>query len=134
MSSTLGTKILQIVPVLLENSSYIIPEKKLQSLLSHATQVLCSEDPSSIVYNSTLACYQQVHSQLFQFTRIRSWWRWANTLLPSAKNIPRTPPARSTTAFAKKLPKPSVRMSTALSTGILSRTCVRAFKTKMLLG
>ena len=69
-----------------------------------------------------------------QLTRIRSWWRWANTLLPSAKNIPRTPPARSTTAFAKKLPKPSVRMSTALSIGILSRTCVRAFKTKMLLG
>ena len=57
--------------MLIENSSFIIPERKLQSLLCHLAMILCSEDASSSIFESAHSCLQEVwilvgyHSDLF---------------------------------------------------------------------
>jgi hypothetical protein len=55
-----GLHIIQIFPVLLANSSFVIPERKLQNVFYHIACILCTEDSSSPIYSGAFACFQQV--------------------------------------------------------------------------
>ena len=61
-SSSFGSRIIQVFPVILENSGFVMPERKLQSVFNHLAQTLCAEDASSLAFNAASACFQQVRA------------------------------------------------------------------------
>ena len=59
-SSAFGSRILPIFPILLEHSSFEIPERKLQSVFCHVVSILCSEPSTTPPYTAALICLQQL--------------------------------------------------------------------------
>lgn len=49
--------IAELFPVLIQNTSFVIPERKQQSILSYVTCVLCSDNA---LYDRAFACMRDV--------------------------------------------------------------------------
>ena len=52
--------IAQLFPVLVENTSFVIPDRKMQSVFGHLAKVLCAEDESSDIYADAFSCMKEV--------------------------------------------------------------------------
>ena len=52
--------IAKLFPVLLEKTSFVIPDRKVQGVFGYLAKVLCAEDESSDIYADALICMNEV--------------------------------------------------------------------------
>ena len=115
-SSELGMSIAKLFPVLLEKTSFVIPDRKVQGVFGYLAKVLCAEDESSDIYADALICVNEV----IPFPPLLSSSSpplFANKLLFPSRMPLQTLPPKHTLPFARRPPNPFLILPMLLSAG-----------------